>query len=282
MATIYRAIEVILGVGDRAGAAGGLRRGGADGGPLRASGRSGLVVYLGVGVLGLAIQVLVVYQPWIILVARMPLRRVLGGARRRSSTRSGPASSLATLPVTLRSSTGWASRRSRPAGGLRRDEPEQRRHLALRGDGRALRRPGDRDPADDRPAAARRAASCVIAGIGISGVPDAGLISLLIVLKTVNLPETVSARSCSRSTGSSADAGRRPTWPATCSSPCCSTGSRPPSPRRARAVGRADPGRLDQRRGSRRSQRLRRPRSPWPADASLAMTPTGFEPVLHA
>ncbi len=33
------------------------------------------------------------------------------------------------------------------------------------------------------------AASCVIAGIGISGVPDAGLISLLIVLKTVKLPE---------------------------------------------------------------------------------------------
>src|SRR5262249_50501893 len=33
------------------------------------------------------------------------------------------------------------------------------------------------------------AASCVVAGIGISGVPDAGLISLLIVLKTVRLPE---------------------------------------------------------------------------------------------
>jgi Na+/H+-dicarboxylate symporter len=33
------------------------------------------------------------------------------------------------------------------------------------------------------------AASCVVAGIGISGVPDAGLISLLIVLKTVKLPE---------------------------------------------------------------------------------------------
>ena len=45
------------------------------------------------------------------------------------------------------------------------------------------------------------AASCVIAGIGISGVPDAGLISLLIVLKTVKLPDrrrpTRSSRSCS-------------------------------------------------------------------------------------
>jgi Na+/H+-dicarboxylate symporter len=32
------------------------------------------------------------------------------------------------------------------------------------------------------------AASCVIAGIGIAAVPDAGLISLALVLKTVGLP----------------------------------------------------------------------------------------------
>ena len=35
------------------------------------------------------------------------------------------------------------------------------------------------------------AAACVVAGIGISGVPDAGLISLTIVLATVKLPITL-------------------------------------------------------------------------------------------
>jgi DAACS family dicarboxylate/amino acid:cation (Na+ or H+) symporter len=35
------------------------------------------------------------------------------------------------------------------------------------------------------------ALSCIIAGIGIGGVPDAGLISLTIVLATVGLPQEI-------------------------------------------------------------------------------------------
>src|SRR6185312_888832 len=62
----------------------------------------GLAAYVGVAVLGLAIQVFVVYQAWIIVAARMPLRRFWGGAKEAVVYALGASSSLATLPVTLR------------------------------------------------------------------------------------------------------------------------------------------------------------------------------------
>ena len=62
----------------------------------------GLFAYVGVAVLGLAIQVGLVYQAWIVLVARMPLRRFWAGAKEAVAYALGASSSLATLPVTLR------------------------------------------------------------------------------------------------------------------------------------------------------------------------------------
>jgi Na+/H+-dicarboxylate symporter len=149
----------------------------------------GVLVYVAVGVVGLAIQVLVVYQAWLVFVARRPLRWFWSGAKEAIATAIGTGSSLATLPVTLRSldKMGVSPRSARLAAcvgtNLNNDGILLYEAMAVLfvaqvigvelGFGQQM----------------LVAASCVIAGIGISGVPDAGLISLLIVLKTVKLPE---------------------------------------------------------------------------------------------
>ena len=153
----------------------------------------------------------VVYQAWLVLVARMPLRRFWSGAREAIATAIGTGSSLATLPVTLRSldRMGVSPQSARMAAcvgtNLNNDGILLYEAMAVLFVAQAI---GVELTVGQQVLAA---AACVVAGIGISGVPDAGLISLLIVLKTVKLPEEAVnpwSRSCSRSTGSSAGAGR--------------------------------------------------------------------------
>ncbi len=148
----------------------------------------GLSAYVGVVMLGLAIQVLVVYQAWMILVARMSLRRFWAGAREPVAYALGSSSSLATLPVTLRALKvmGVSDRSARLAAcvgtNLNNDgillyeaiavlmvAQISGQHLSIGQQGLV-------------------AAACAIAGVGIAGVPDAGLISLALVLTTVGLP----------------------------------------------------------------------------------------------
>jgi Na+/H+-dicarboxylate symporter len=189
IATAYRAIEVILGW------AVALVPLAVFGVVARTVGlygyRSfrGVLVYLVVGVAGLAIQVLVVYQGWLILVARMSLVRFWSGAREAIATAIGTGSSLATLPVTLRSldRMGVSPRSARLAAcvgtNLNNDGILLYEAMAVLFVAQAI------GVELNFAQQVLVAASCVVAGIGISGVPDAGLISLLIVLKTVKLPE---------------------------------------------------------------------------------------------
>jgi Na+/H+-dicarboxylate symporter len=189
IAAVYQAIEVILGwaVGLVPLAVFGVvaRTVGLYGfGAFR-----GVLVYVAVGVFGLAIQVLIVYQAWLIFVARMPLGRFWSGAKEAIATAIGTGSSLATLPVTLRSldKMGVSPRSARLAAcvgtNLNNDGILLYEAMAVLFVAQVIR--VDLDFGQQMLVAA----SCVIAGIGISGVPDAGLISLLIVLKTVKLPE---------------------------------------------------------------------------------------------
>ena len=147
----------------------------------------GLAVYLAVGLLGLAIQVLVVYQGWLLMVARVPLGWFWRGAREAVLYAMGTASSLATLPVTLRclDRMGVSQRSARMAACVGTN---------LNNDGILLY---------EAMAALFVAQACgveltfghqllvaasaALAGIGISGIPEAGLISLLIVLRTVDV-----------------------------------------------------------------------------------------------
>ena len=102
VATCYRAVEVVLGwvillipIAVFAAVASAVGERGFS--VFRA-----LAAYVGVAVLGMALQVFVVYQAWIVLGARMPLRTFWAGAREAVVYALGVASSMATLPVTLR------------------------------------------------------------------------------------------------------------------------------------------------------------------------------------
>lgn len=188
VATIYRTIEVMLGgvialvpLAVFGVVAQTIGRDGFQ--PL-----VGLGWYVGVALLGLSLQVLVVYQSWIVWVARWPLRRFWSGAKDALIYALGSSSSLATLPVTLRCLDRM------------RVSPQSARLAAcvgtnLNNDGILLYEAmavlfvaqvyGIHLSIGQQLVAA---ASCIIAGIGIAAIPDAGLISLSLVLATVGLP----------------------------------------------------------------------------------------------
>jgi DAACS family dicarboxylate/amino acid:cation (Na+ or H+) symporter len=149
---------------------------------------AGLLPYVGVALAGLAIQVFVVYQAWLVLVARMPLPRFWRAARDPVTYALGASSSLATLPVTLKSldRLGVSPASSRLAAcvgtNLNNDGILLYEAFAVlfvaQVYGISL----------SFPQQILAALACAVAGIGISGIPDAGLISLALVLGTVGLP----------------------------------------------------------------------------------------------
>ncbi|MDR3633469.1 MAG: dicarboxylate/amino acid:cation symporter [Isosphaeraceae bacterium] len=148
----------------------------------------GLAAYVSVAVLGLAIQVFVVYQGWLVLVARMPLRRFWTGARDALVYALGASSSLATLPVTLRCldrmkvTPQSASLAACVGTNLNNDGILLYEAMAVLFVAQVY---GIHLTLSQQ---AFAALSCVFAGIGIAAVPDAGLISLALVLATVGLP----------------------------------------------------------------------------------------------
>jgi Na+/H+-dicarboxylate symporter len=151
----------------------------------------GLAVYVGVGLLGLAIQVLVVYQSWIVVTRSMTLREFWSGAREALVYAMGTGSSLATLPVTLRSlhRMGVSPESARMAAcvgtNLNNDGILLYEAMAVLFVAQAC---GVQLSLTEQILAA---AACAVAGIGISGIPEAGFISLLIVLRTVRvIPES--------------------------------------------------------------------------------------------
>ena len=149
---------------------------------------AGLGPYVGVALAGLAIQVFVTYQVWLALVARVSLSWFWRGARDPVVYAMGASSSLATLPVTLRSLDGMkvspASARLAACVGtnLNNDGILLYEAMAVLFVAQVYGIPLD------LPRQAAAALVCLVAGIGIAGVPEAGLISLSLVLATVGLP----------------------------------------------------------------------------------------------
>jgi Na+/H+-dicarboxylate symporter len=148
----------------------------------------GLAVYVVVVIVGLLTQVLVVYQSWIVLVARVPLRIFWSTVRTPLACAAGCGSSLATLPVTLKSleGAGVSDRSARLSACVATN---------LNNDGILLyeamaaiivaQASGISLTLGDQLAIG---ATCVLASVGIAGVPEAGLISLAIVLASAKLP----------------------------------------------------------------------------------------------
>jgi DAACS family dicarboxylate/amino acid:cation (Na+ or H+) symporter len=151
--------------------------------PLR-----GLAVYLAVALLGLALQVFVVYQFWIVVVARDSLKRFWRGARDAVVYALGASSSLATLPVTLNSISrlgiSQASGRLAACVGTNFNNDGILLYEAM-----AVLFVAQVHGIDlSLQSQVSAALACVVAGVGIAGIPDAGLISLSLVLATVGLP----------------------------------------------------------------------------------------------
>ena len=149
---------------------------------------AGLGPYVGVALLGLALQVFVVYQAWLVFVAKVSLRWFWAGARDAVAYAAGASSSLATLPVTLRSldrmNVSPASARLAACVGTNLNNDGILLYEAMA----VLFVAQAHGIAMTIPQQIAAALMCLIAGVGIAGVPEAGLISLSLVLATVGLP----------------------------------------------------------------------------------------------
>jgi DAACS family dicarboxylate/amino acid:cation (Na+ or H+) symporter len=148
----------------------------------------GLAVYVAVGLGGLAIHIAVTYQIWLTTVARIPLRKFWREAREPIAYAAGANSSLATLPVTLRALDRLGVSRSSSALGACVGTNFNNDGIILY-EGMAVlfvaQASGIHLTFAQQLLAA---AACMIAAMGVAGVPEAGFVSLALVLNTIGLP----------------------------------------------------------------------------------------------
>jgi DAACS family dicarboxylate/amino acid:cation (Na+ or H+) symporter len=149
---------------------------------------TGLAWYVGVALLGMLLHVLIVHQGWIVFRARMRLRDFWRNAREPAVYAFGANSSLATLPVTLatldRIGVSRASSRLGACVGtnFNNDGIVLYEGMAVMLVAQAC---GMELTFSQQLLAAF---SCMFAAIGVAGVPEAGFVSLALVLGTVGLP----------------------------------------------------------------------------------------------
>jgi DAACS family dicarboxylate/amino acid:cation (Na+ or H+) symporter len=149
---------------------------------------SGLILYLLTACLGLLLQLLIVYPIWIIAVAGIPIIRFLKVAARPAAYAFGTNSSLATVPLTLSALDELgvpraASRLATCIGtNLNNDGIILYEALAVLFVAQAL---GIELSLGEQLYAAFMS---VIAAVGVAGVPEAGVVSLSLVLSAVGLP----------------------------------------------------------------------------------------------
>ncbi|HEU5073655.1 MAG TPA: dicarboxylate/amino acid:cation symporter [Polyangiaceae bacterium] len=147
----------------------------------------GLGVYVAVGVGGLLLHVIVVYHTWL-LVLGQSLVTFWRAAREPVFYAMGANSSLATLPITLKALDRLGVSRGASALGacvgtnLNNDGIILYEGMALLFVAQAS---GIELTLTQQLVAA---AVCLVASMGVAGVPEAGFISLAVVLNTVGLP----------------------------------------------------------------------------------------------
>jgi Na+/H+-dicarboxylate symporter len=148
----------------------------------------GLAAYVGVGLLGLTLHPVIVYNAWLIFYAKTPLGRFWSEAKEPAIYSIGANSSLATLPLTLRALDNLKVSKASSALGacvgtnLNNDGIILYEAMAVLFVAQAH---GLHLSLGDQFAAAM---ACLVAAMGIAGVPEAGFISLSLVLATVGLP----------------------------------------------------------------------------------------------
>lgn len=148
----------------------------------------GLAVYVAVGVGGLFLHVIVTYHAWLLLYARMPLRTFWKEAREPVAYALGANSSLATLPVTLRALDRLGVPRSASTLGACVGTNFNNDGIILY-EGMAVlfvaQASGIHVSIGEQ---LLIAGACLVAAMGVAGVPEAGFVSLALVLNTVKLP----------------------------------------------------------------------------------------------
>ena len=148
----------------------------------------GLALYIGLAVLGMAIQIVCVYPFWIRFVAGVSLSRFVECARKPVVYAFGTNSSLATLPLTLDAldSLGVSKSSSRLGAcigtNLNNDGIVLYEAMAVLFVAQAF---GLELSFGQQIMAALMS---LVAAIGVAGVPEAGVVSLSLVLTAVGLP----------------------------------------------------------------------------------------------
>lgn len=147
----------------------------------------GLLTYVSIGLLGLGLQILLVYHGWLIIL-KFPIRKFWQNSWDALANALGVSSSLATLPLTLRSLkqlkiSDHSARLSACVGtNFNNDGILLYEAMAVlmiaQAYGISLT-PGQ---------IAIAVSAAIVATLGIAGVPEAGLISLTLVLTSVGLP----------------------------------------------------------------------------------------------
>lgn len=148
----------------------------------------GLAAYVGVGVGGLLVHVLFTYHLWLVVLVRMPLSRFWSAAKEPVAYAAGANSSLATLPVTLRALDRLGVSRSSSALGACVGTNLNNDGIILY-EGMAVLFVAQASGIDLSLGEQLLAAvTCMVAAVGVAGVPEAGFVSLAVVLNTVGLP----------------------------------------------------------------------------------------------
>lgn len=152
---------------------------------------AGLSGYLISVAAGLLLHVLVVYNAWVYFAGRMPLRAFWSEAKEPVVYALGVSSSLATLPVTmaalerLKVSPAAARLTAMVGTNLNNDG------ILLYEAAAVLYVAQAHGIALSAPEQLAAAGACVVATVGIAGVPEAGMVSLAVVLATMGLPDTL-------------------------------------------------------------------------------------------
>ena len=148
----------------------------------------GLLIYVAVGLGGMLLHVTVTYQTWLLLFTRIPLRRFWQEAREPALYAAGTNSSLATLPVTLRALDRLGVGRASSTLGACVGTNFNNDGILLY-EGMAVLFVAQASGIDLSLGQQVIAAGVsMVAAMGVAGVPEAGFVSLAIVLGTVGLP----------------------------------------------------------------------------------------------
>lgn len=148
----------------------------------------GLAVYVLVGLGGLFLHVAVTYHLWLALFARVRLRAFWREAKVPVAYATGANSSLATLPLTLRALDRLGVHRSSSTLGACVGTNFNNDGIILY-EGMAVLFVAQASGIDlTIGQQLLAAAACMAAAMGVAGVPEAGFVSLALVLNTIGLP----------------------------------------------------------------------------------------------